>query len=146
MGDVAVTDGARRSEGATHPNMIFIPGGTFRMGSDKHYPEEAPVHRVAVGGFWIDRTPVTNRQFKDFVTTIGSFNSRYNLRTDPFERATITSNTYYDWELDHAFMLMPAQALVGQFLATFKDYPPRQKAASFTIQQILEKMSQPSGD
>jgi arylsulfatase A-like enzyme len=70
----------------------------------------------------------------------------YNLRTDPFERATITSNTYYDWELDHAFMLMPAQALVGQFLATFKDYPPRQKAASFTIQQILEKMSQPSGD
>jgi len=70
----------------------------------------------------------------------------YNLRTDPFERATITSNTYYDWELDHAFMMLPAQALVGQFLATFKDYPPRQKAASFTIQQILEKMSQPSGD
>ena len=70
----------------------------------------------------------------------------YNLRTDPFERATITSNTYYDWELDHAFMLVPAQALVGQFLATFRDYPPRQKAASFTIQQILEKMNQPRGD
>jgi arylsulfatase len=70
----------------------------------------------------------------------------YNLRTDPFERATITSNTYYDWELDHAFMMMPAQALVGQFLGTFREYPPRQKAASFTIQQILEKMNQPSGD
>jgi arylsulfatase len=70
----------------------------------------------------------------------------YNLRTDPFERATITSNTYYDWELDHAFMLVPAQSLVGQFLATFKDYPPRQKAASFTIQQILEKISRPTGD
>jgi arylsulfatase A-like enzyme len=70
----------------------------------------------------------------------------YNLRTDPYERATITSNTYYDWELDHAFMLVPAQALVGQFLATFKDYPPRQKAASFTIQQILDKMSQPRGN
>jgi arylsulfatase A-like enzyme len=70
----------------------------------------------------------------------------YNLRTDPFERATITSNTYYDWLLDHAFMLVPAQVLVGQFLATFKDYPPRQKAASFTIQQVLEKMSRPSGD
>ena len=41
--------------------MIFIPGGTFRMGSDRHYPEEAPVHRVTVDGFWIDRTPVTNR-------------------------------------------------------------------------------------
>jgi arylsulfatase A-like enzyme len=70
----------------------------------------------------------------------------YNLRTDPFERATITSNTYYDWMMDHAFMLMPAQAVVGNFLATFKEYPPRQKAASFTIQQILEKMSQPTGD
>jgi arylsulfatase len=70
----------------------------------------------------------------------------YNLRTDPFERATITSNTYYDWLLDHAFMAMPAQAVVGQFLATFRDYPPRQKAASFTIQQILNKMGQPRGD
>ena len=47
-----------------HDNMIFVPGGTFRMGSDRHYPEEAPVHRVTVDGFWIDRTPVTNRQFK----------------------------------------------------------------------------------
>ena len=47
--------------------MVWIPGGTFRMGSDKHYPEEAPVHRVTVDGFWIDRTPVTNRQFTQFV-------------------------------------------------------------------------------
>jgi arylsulfatase len=70
----------------------------------------------------------------------------YNLRTDPFERATITSNTYYDWLLDHSFMAMPAQAVVGQFLATFREYPPRQKAASFTIQQILDKMGQPRGD
>ena len=53
------------------PNMIFIPGGTFRMGSDKHYPEEAPAHRVTVDGFWIDRTPVTNRQFKEFVKATG---------------------------------------------------------------------------
>ena len=51
--------------------MIRIPGGTFRMGSDKHYPEEAPVHRVTVDGFWIDRTPVTNRQFKEFVKATG---------------------------------------------------------------------------
>ena len=51
--------------------MIFIPGGTFRMGSDKHYPEEAPVHRVTVDGFWMDRTPVTNRQFKEFVKATG---------------------------------------------------------------------------
>jgi formylglycine-generating enzyme required for sulfatase activity len=50
-----------------HTNMVWIPGGTFRMGSDKHYPEEAPVHRVTVDGFWMDRTPVTNRQFREFV-------------------------------------------------------------------------------
>lgn len=53
------------------PNMIFIPGGTFRMGSDKHYPEEAPVHRVTVDAFCIDRTPVTNRQFRQFVRETG---------------------------------------------------------------------------
>src|SRR5947209_18951469 len=51
--------------------MAWIPGGTFRMGSDKHYPEEAPVHRVAIDGFWIDRTPVTNRQFRKFVNETG---------------------------------------------------------------------------
>jgi formylglycine-generating enzyme len=48
-------------------DSIFIPGGTFRMGSDHHYPEEAPCHTVGVEGFWIDRTPVTNRQFNEFV-------------------------------------------------------------------------------
>ncbi|MBR1149851.1 formylglycine-generating enzyme family protein [Bradyrhizobium sp. JYMT SZCCT0428] len=51
--------------------MILVPGGSFRMGSDRHYPEEAPVHRVTVDGFRIDRTPVTNRQFKDFVRDTG---------------------------------------------------------------------------
>jgi formylglycine-generating enzyme required for sulfatase activity len=51
--------------------MVWIPGGTFRMGSDRHYPEEAPVHRVHVDGFWIDRTPVTNRQFRAFVKATG---------------------------------------------------------------------------
>ena len=51
----------------THANMVFVPGGEFRMGSDQHYLEEAPAHRVRVDGFWIDRTPVTNRQFGKFV-------------------------------------------------------------------------------
>jgi formylglycine-generating enzyme required for sulfatase activity len=58
-------------EPSTDRGMIFIPGGTFRMGSDRHYPEEAPVHRVTVGGFWIDRTPVTNRDFRKFVNATG---------------------------------------------------------------------------
>jgi formylglycine-generating enzyme len=52
-------------------DMIRIPGGVFRMGSDRHYPEEAPAHRVSVDAFWIDRTPVTNRQFKAFVRATG---------------------------------------------------------------------------
>ncbi|HXW30720.1 MAG TPA: formylglycine-generating enzyme family protein [Xanthobacteraceae bacterium] len=51
--------------------MVLIAGGTFRMGSDRHYPEEAPVHRVRVDSFWIDRTPVTNREFRKFVNATG---------------------------------------------------------------------------
>jgi formylglycine-generating enzyme required for sulfatase activity len=51
--------------------MVWIAGGTFRMGSDRHYPEEAPAHRVSVDGFWIDRAPVTNRQFRQFVKATG---------------------------------------------------------------------------
>lgn len=54
-----------------HREMAEIAGGTFRMGSDRHYPEEAPVHRVTVGGFWMDRTPVTNHQFRAFVQATG---------------------------------------------------------------------------
>jgi arylsulfatase A-like enzyme len=64
----------------------------------------------------------------------------FNLRTDPFERADITSNTYYDWLLDHAYVLYAAQFLVAQFLETFKEFPPRMKPASFTIDQIMAKM------
>jgi sulfatase modifying factor 1 len=54
-----------------HDDMIWIPGGTFRMGSEKHYPEERPVHRVTVDGFWMDRAPVTNRRFAAFVRDTG---------------------------------------------------------------------------
>ena len=53
------------------PDTIWIPGGTFRMGSDRHYPEEAPVHRVAVDGFWMDAKPVSNRAFAAFVAATG---------------------------------------------------------------------------
>jgi len=68
-----------------------------------------------------------------------------NLRRDPYERASITSNTYFDWVLDRAFLLVPAQAYVGNFLATFKEYPPRMKAASFSLDQVMEKMMSPAG-
>ena len=60
-------DGVR----AESADMVWIAGGTFRMGSNDHYPEEAPVHRVTVDGFWIDRTPVTNRDFRKFVNATG---------------------------------------------------------------------------
>lgn len=52
-------------------DMAWIPGGSFSMGSDHHYPEEAPAHRVVVEGFWIDRSPVTNAQFRKFVKATG---------------------------------------------------------------------------
>jgi arylsulfatase len=67
-----------------------------------------------------------------------------NLRRDPYERASITSNTYFDWMIDRAFLLVPAQAYVGNFLKTFQEYPPRQKAASFSLDKVMEMMQQPA--
>ncbi len=64
----------------------------------------------------------------------------FNLRRDPFERADHESMAYTKFFIDHLFVMVPAQAYVGQFLRTFKDFPPRQKPASFTIDQVLEKM------
>ena len=68
----------------------------------------------------------------------------FNLRRDPYERAEVTSNTYYDWMLDRVYLLVPAQDYVGKFLMTFKDYPPRQKAASFSLDQVMEKLAPPT--
>ena len=64
----------------------------------------------------------------------------FNLRMDPFERADVTSNTYWDWLLTNDFLVLAGTTLVARFLETFRDFPPRQKAASFTIDQALEKM------
>jgi arylsulfatase len=69
----------------------------------------------------------------------------FNLRRDPYERAYFTSNTYYDWMIDRAYFLVPAQAYVGQFLATFKEFPPRQKAGSFNLDQVMEKLTNSGG-
>ena len=63
-----------------------------------------------------------------------------NLRRDPYERAPITSNTYYDWLIDRAYLLVPAQTYVGRFLSTFQEFPPRQKAASFSLDQVMQKL------
>jgi hypothetical protein len=69
----------------------------------------------------------------------------FNLRTDPYERADITSNTYYDWLMDHVFALVPAQAYVGQFLSSFKEYPQRQKAPSFNLDDVMKSMQEQTG-
>ncbi len=66
----------------------------------------------------------------------------FNLRRDPFERASKTSNTYYDWLIDRAFLLVPAQQYVGNFFETFKEFPSRQKAASFSIDQVMDKLKE----
>jgi arylsulfatase len=69
----------------------------------------------------------------------------FNLRTDPFERANITSNTYYDWMIDHIYLLYAGQSIVAQFMATFNEFPPRMKPASFAVDQIVEKMNENIG-
>jgi len=68
----------------------------------------------------------------------------FNLRRDPYERSEKTSNTYYDWLLDRAYLLVPAQAYIGQFLSTFQEYPPRQKAASFSLDKVMEALTVPA--
>lgn len=69
----------------------------------------------------------------------------FNLRTDPYERADVTSNTYWDWMINHAYLLVPAQAYVGNFLQTFKEFPPRQKAASFNLDEVMQKLQNAGG-
>ena len=64
----------------------------------------------------------------------------FNLRTDPYERADITSNTYYDWILDHAWLAIPAQTYVLQMATTLGEFPPRQEPASFTVGKMLDKL------
>ena len=68
-----------------------------------------------------------------------------NLRMDPFERAPITSNTYFDWSIRHAFLVVPTQDVVAKFVATFKEFPPRQRPGSFSVEQVMDMIGQPEG-
>jgi arylsulfatase len=65
----------------------------------------------------------------------------FNLRSDPFERAHEEAMNYGKWRIDRAFLLVPAQQIVGKFLATFKEYPPSQKAGSFSLDKVMEALS-----
>ena len=68
----------------------------------------------------------------------------YNIRSDPFETAD-HSMEYWRWRAEHLFLLVPAQQFVGQFLATFKEFPPRQKVGTFSLDQVLQSLQQGGG-
>jgi hypothetical protein len=70
----------------------------------------------------------------------------FNMRSDPFERAQHESGDYVRWFVDHAFVLVPAQSVVGQHFASFKEFPPRQRPGSFSVEQVMEKLRSPMSD
>jgi arylsulfatase A-like enzyme len=94
--------------------------------------------------FMEQRVPGTLQIWQEPLVSL-RFPKLFNLRTDPYERADITSNTYWDWVLNHVYLFIPVQTVVANFLQTFAEYPPRQKAASFTIDQVMEKLQQQGG-
>jgi hypothetical protein len=69
----------------------------------------------------------------------------FNLRTDPFEYADVTSNTYYEWFIRHCYIVYPAMAIAAKWAATFKDFPPIQKPNTFTLDDALKALSNASG-
>jgi arylsulfatase len=69
----------------------------------------------------------------------------FDLRADPYEQADITSNTYWDWIARHAYLFIPAQKYAGDFLVTFKEFPPRQPPASFNLNEVMRKLSEATG-
>ena len=69
----------------------------------------------------------------------------YNLRTDPYEFATVTSNTYNDWMMQRAYLIYATQAAAAKFAETFKDFPAVQKPNTFTVDDALAKMSEAAG-
>jgi len=94
--------------------------------------------------FLEQRAPGTLRVWAEPFTVLRT-PKLFNLRTDPYERADITSNTYYEWFIRHAYVMVGSQAYVGEFLESFKEFPQRQKAASFNLEEVMEQMKKPGG-
>jgi arylsulfatase len=65
----------------------------------------------------------------------------FNLRSDPFEEADLMAMDYGHWRIGRVFLLVPAQEYIGKYIATFKEFPPSQKVGSFSLDQVLEKLS-----
>jgi arylsulfatase A-like enzyme len=89
--------------------------------------------------FLEQRTNGTLAIWQDQFTEL-RFPKLFNLKTDPYERADITANTYWDWILDHVFLFVPAQQYVAQMLQTLVEFPARQEPASFTIDKVRAKL------
>ena len=70
----------------------------------------------------------------------------FNIRSDPFERSEEEAGDYVKWFVEHMFVMVPAQSIVGQHLATFKDFPPRQRPGSFSIDQAMEMLMKQAGN
>ena len=66
----------------------------------------------------------------------------FHLQRDPFEKAYQNSNTYWDWYIDRVYVLVPMQALAGEFLQTFIEFPPSQKPGAFNLEKIIEQLKQ----
>jgi arylsulfatase A-like enzyme len=94
--------------------------------------------------FMEQRVPGTMRVWAEPFTPL-RVPKLFDLRADPYERADITSNTYYDWFISQPYLVFAAQVVTAKFLDTFKEFPPRQRAASFSIDQAVEKMKQSLG-
>lgn len=77
--------------------------------------------------------------FEPFVTLRAP--KLFNLRTDPYEMGDITSNTYWNWYFEHAYILVPMQGIIAGFLETLKEFPPSQKAGSFNLEKVLDTMN-----
>jgi arylsulfatase len=144
----------RGHEAAGKKFKVHIDGynlAPFLTGKEKKCPREGFIYFDDDGDlvalrydnwkmvFREQRTPGTLEVWAEPLVTL-RIPKMFNLRTDPFERADVTSNTYWDWYIRKCYLIMAAQGLVERFLQTFKDYPPRQRAASFTIDQAMEKM------
>jgi arylsulfatase len=67
----------------------------------------------------------------------------FNVRSDPFERSQYEAGDYVKWFVEHAFVLLPAQKIVGQHLASYQEFPPRQRPGSFSIEQVMQKLRNP---
>jgi arylsulfatase len=94
--------------------------------------------------FMEQRVPGTMRVWAEPFTPL-RLPKLFDLRADPYERADITSNTYWDWVISRGYILFGASAGTVRFLDTFKEFPPSQRAASFTIDQAMQKLKQGLG-